>query len=633
MKQENYFTANADLTFTFGHVVPWRDIVPLVEEGFADPAGPTGTADAVDIYREALALIGQYAGYDIAGRARAVDEAGSHYHDGAIGLPEPLLQNLKGLKDLGVCGLSLPRSYGGENFPFTVSSMGLELISRACASTMVQYAFFISPAAMLVRFAQEDVKRRYVPRLASGEISGSVAMTEPQAGSDVGRVVTTARLQDGEWRVTGRKQFITNGLGDICIVLARSESGSERLEGLSLFLVERERVEDGHTVANYVVERAENKICITASATCGLAFDEARAVLLGRRGDGWREILSFMNESRVAVGIQGLGTAQAALEEAKEYAAERVQMGKPIREHPLVADMLLDMEATVAGLRALCYEATSLYDQLEGLQREAAKLPEGEPRRVALERAAKSKSRYLRELTPLVKWFGAEEAIRVCRMAMQVYGGYGVIKEYDVERLMRDSLILPIYEGTSQIQSLMATKDLLKVALSRPTALLGGTLSPALASATFSGEVGRLYRRARTDLNASIRWLLYDLLKQGGTRGLFAMVQGRPAIDEEKTGYILLHAERLTAMLSHLHAARLLSQQAQRHPERLPLAERMMRRAAQVAAQSAATIKSGDRSTLEAIARWQTEIQSGGGLQPGEESRPVATSQPSNAAS
>ena len=609
MKQENYFTTNHDLVFTFDHVIPWNDVVPVVEEGFRDPAGPRDTAEAVDTYREALTLVGEYAGQDIAARAREVDEAGGWHNDGPVGVPEPLRKNLQGLQELGVTGLSVPRCYGGEGFPFTVSSMALELIGRACPSTMVQYAFYLSPAMMLVRFAPEELKRKYVPRLARGEISGSVAMTEPQAGSDVGRVATVGvplvGALDGAWRITGRKQFITNGCGNICIVLARSEAGSNGLDGLSLFLVEREVEVDGWTVENYVVERAERKICLTASPTCGLSFQDAKAVLLGKRGEGWQEILTFMNESRVAVGIQGIGTAQAALEEARQYAAERVQMGKPIREHPLVADMLLDMEATVAALRALAYEATAVYDLTEGLRREAGHLPEGESRRTALERLIRRQSGYLRELTPLVKWFGAEEVIRVCRMAMQIYGGYGVIKDYDVERIMRDSLILPIYEGTSQIQSLMATKDLLKASLGRPSVMLGGTISPALAAASFPGSLGRLYRRARTDLNSAIRSLLYDLLKRGGTEHLVGHLRGRPVMTEEQTQYVLLHAERLTAMLAHLHAARLLAQQAQRYPERLPLAERAMRRAAQVAAVGAAAIKSGDCSTLDAIARWQ----------------------------
>jgi alkylation response protein AidB-like acyl-CoA dehydrogenase len=604
MKQENFFTANEDLVFTFEHVVPWDRVVPAIETAFAGPGGRLDAAGAVDLYREALTLVGEYAGHEVAGRAREVDEAGARHEMSSSGVPAALQRNLDGLKDLGVTGLSVPREYGGESFPFTASSMALEMIARGCASTMVQFAFYVSPAMMLLRFAPEGLKRTFVPRLAAGEISGSVAMTEPQAGSDVGRAATIARETEQGWRITGRKQFITNGSGDLCIVLARSEPGSAGLDGLSLFLVERLRGENGATVDNYVVERAERKVCITASATCGLVFDDAHAVLLGKRGEGWREILTFMNESRVAVGIQGLGTAQAALEEARAYAQDRTQMGKPIREHPLVADMLLDMEASVAALRALAYEATALYDITEGLRREAEKLPDGEPRRTEIERVVRHRGRYLRELTPLVKWFGAEEVIRVCRMAMQIHGGYGVIKEYDVERLMRDSLILPIYEGTSQIQSLMATKDLLKAAMAKPHALLGGTISPALARASFPGETGALYREARTDLNSSIRTLMLDLIRRGGSEGALKLLQGKPAIREEDTGYFLLHAERLTAMLAHLHAARLLAEQAVLYPQRMPVALRAMRRAADVCAGGARQIKRGDRSPLETIAAW-----------------------------
>jgi hypothetical protein len=179
------------------------------------------------------------------------------------------------------------------------------------------------------------------------------------------------------------------------------------------------------------------------------------------------------------------------------------------------------------------------------------------------------------------------------------------VKDYDVERLMRDSLILPIYEGTSQIQSLMATKDLLKAATARPATLIGGTLSPSLAAASFPGELGRLYRQARTELNSSIRVLMFDLIKRGGKKGLASIMQGRPALREEDMQYVLLHAEHLTAMLAHLHAARLLAEQAQSFSERLPLAMRAMRRAAQVASTSACAIKSGDRSALDAIAIWE----------------------------
>src|SRR5205085_12442853 len=211
----------------------------------------------------------------------------------------------------------------------------------------------------------------------------------------------------------------------------------------------------------------------------------------------FRQITTFMNEARIAVGIQACGVAQASLAAAQDYAAQRVQMKKPIREHPLVAEMLLDMETTVGGLRALWMESAVLYDLVQGLDRRLRSLSEVAPERSGLEARKRRLERYLRELTPLVKYFGAEEAMRVARTGMPVFRGYGVGKDYEVERFLRDSLILPIYEGTSQIQSLMATRDLLKAVMRDPRALLvPGGHSPWLTAGRFDGDIGRHYRQA-----------------------------------------------------------------------------------------------------------------------------------------
>jgi hypothetical protein len=315
-----------------------------------------------------------------------------------------------------------------------------------------------------------------------------------------------------------------------------------------------------------------------------------------------------MNEARIGVGVQACGVAQASLVAAREYAAQRVQMGKPIREHPLVAEMLLDMQTTTAGLRGLWMEAAVAYDLVAGFQRQLDMLSEVDPQRPALEARQRRISRYLRDLTPLVKYFGAEEAIRVARTGMQVFGGYGVVKDYEVERFLRDSLILPIYEGTSQIQALMATKDLLKSVLRNPRSLLAPmSFSPWLASARFEGELGRHYAAAADDFANSLRWLLWDVARTLGPRRVAQVVQGSAELDEEDLGYVLLSAERLTQMLAHLHIGRLLAQQARRWPERLPLAERFMRRTADVCALNARRIVRGEREALKAIQQWRAE--------------------------
>ncbi len=569
MKTGNYFLDNPDLVLTFDRLAPWGRLVPLVEGAGAD------VADNVSTWREVLALAGKFIGNDVASRAKTVDEIGVIRDGGRVEISDALKQNVKGLAELGLIGLSLPRDYEGAGLPFTVSAFLLEMLARACPTTMIQYAFYISPAAMIYRFGNEEQKQKYLPRLARGEIIGAVAMTEPQAGSDVGKVATTAVKTPDCWRLSGRKQFITSGNGDFVMVLARCVAGSSGLDGLGLFIVER---------GDYVVERAEHKFPIRGSPTCALAFESSKGELLGEGGAGWREITSFMNEARVAVGIQGLGTAQAAYEAARDYAAQRAQMDRPIREHPLVAEMLIEMETTIQGLRALVLDAA--------VRQDLALLAKNE-------RAA----RELRELTPLVKWYGAEEAIRVCRTALQIFGGYGVVTEYEVERHMRDALILPIYEGTSQIQALMAVKDLMKAVLRRPASLLLAGPSAFLANASFEGRAGLDFAAARGLFVGSVRGLAMGLVRRGG----LSLLRGGRELDDEDLGPFLLHAERLTETLAHLHVARALLEQAGRVPEKADVSARAARRARLVAERNARAIESGDQGVFARIDEWRRE--------------------------
>src|SRR6266540_289825 len=545
----NYFLENEDLVTTFDRILRWDEIVPLSEGTDAD------VADTVSTWREVLSVAGEYIGSEVAKRARLVDELGVIRDNGNVSLSEPLQQNIKGLAELGLIGLSFPKEHGGSGLPFTVTAFVIEMLARACASTMIQNGIaYTAPAAMIFRDGTDEQKERYLPALGRGEISGAVAMTEPEAGSDVGNLSTTATQRDGCWFIDGRKQFISAGNGDFVIVLARSASGSKGLDGLSLFVADR--VVDGRD--NYKVERAEHKFTIRGSPTCSLVFEGTRAMPLGEIGQGWRGITRFMNESRIGVGIQGLGIAQAALVAAQEYAARRVQMDKPIREHPMIAEMLLEMETTVAGLRALIVEAAALQDAV-------------------MHGSDDSNAWRLRELTPLVKWYGSEEAVHTCRRALQIFGGYGVVTEYDVERHMRDATITPIYEGTSQIQSLMAVRDLMRSLLRRPQSLLSGGPSATLARAKFDGDAGRDFATARSTLVWTLRGLTTGLARRGGVSLLRG---GRQPSDEELQPF-MLNAERITETLAHVHVARALGEQAKRVPERASLFARAARRAEQ----------------------------------------------------
>ncbi len=553
----NYFLENEDLVTTFDRVVRWDEIVPLSE-------GPdANVADTVSTWREVLSVAGEYIGSEVAKRARQVDELGVIRDNGKVSLSAPLQQNLKGLAELGLIGLSFPKEYGGSGLPFTVTAF-----------------VYTAPAAMIFRDGTDEQKEMYLPALARGAISGAVAMTEPEAGSDVGNISTTATFRDGCWFIDGRKQFISAGNGDFVVVLARAIPGSKELEGLALFVADR--VVEGRD--NYKVERAEHKFTIRGSPTCSLVFEGTRAMPLGEIGQGWRGITRFMNESRIGVGIQGLGIAQAALAAAQEYAARRVQMDKPIREHPMIAEMLMEMETTVAGLRALVVEAAALQDAV-------------------MRGADESTAWRLRELTPLVKWYGSEEAVHTCRRALQIFGGYGVVTEYDVERHMRDALITPIYEGTSQIQSLMAVRDLMRSLLRKPQSLLSGGPSATLARAKFDGEGGRDFAAARSSLVWSLRGLTTGLARKGGVSLLRG---GRQPSDEELEPF-MLNAERITETLAHVHVARALGEQAKRVPERTPLFARAARRAKLVAQRNTKEIGAGDGGVFARIAEYERD--------------------------
>ncbi|MEP7004106.1 MAG: acyl-CoA dehydrogenase family protein [Chloroflexota bacterium] len=574
----NYFLDNADLVATFDRLVPWDRVAPLVAGGAGE------TADSVAAWREVLAVAGKYVGTEVAARAALVDKLGVIESGGRFEMSEPMLQNLKGLAALGLAAPAVPQEYGGGGLPFTVNAFLFEMVSRACPATQVQHAFYSAPAALIYRYGSEEQRRHYLPRLARGEILGAVAMTEPQAGSDVGAIGTSATSEGDHWCLRGRKQFISAGTGDFVIVLARSDRASRGTAGLGLFIADR-RI-DGRE--NYIVERAEHKFTIRGSPTCALSFDATQAEMLGAPGQGWQMILTFMNESRLGVGIQGLGVAQSAYEDALAYATKRVQMGKPIREHPLIAEMLLEMETTIVGLRALITEAAVLQDEVL-FSRDAE--------------VVRRASRDLREITPLVKWYGAEEVIRVCRQALQIFGGYGVTTDYSVERHLRDSLILPIYEGTSQIQALMAVKDLMKVVLRRPASLVGAGPSATLARASLTGAAGRDFAAARGAFVGSLRRLVVGLVRR---RGLGLLRGGRQLTDDDLAPF-LLHAERITEALAHLHVARVLGEQARRVPERAVVASRAARRARLVAERNARVIGAGDGGVFERIATWHAE--------------------------
>jgi len=325
--------------------------------------------------------------------------------------------------------------------------MAVELVSRADASLM--NIFGLQDIGQTVReFAGEEVQDRFLPRFASGEATGAMILTEPDAGSDLQAVKLRAHVDaDGTWRLNGVKRFITNGNAELSLVLARSEEGTQDGRGLSMFLYERDE-----TVQ---IRRIEEKMGIHGSPTCEMVFRNSPAILIGKRKFGLiRYVMALMNGARLGIGCQSVGLSEAAYREALKYARERQQFGKPIDQFPAVYEMLSWMQTRILASRALLYETARFVDVYKALEEKEKKQPLSPE-----EREEMKKYRRLADLfTPLLKGISSEYCNQIAYDAVQIHGGTGFMKDFPVERLYRDARITTIYEGTTQLQVVAAIR-------------------------------------------------------------------------------------------------------------------------------------------------------------------------------
>ena len=443
----NFFTDNEDIQFLFSHV----DLVPIAdlqEDGYKDndlyDYAPRDAQDAIDNYRRVLEIAGEIAAEFIAPRSEAIDQEGNTLTDGRVTYAKGIAECIQELAKADLMGFTLPRRFGGLNLPNIIYTMAIEMVSRADASLM--NIFGLQGIAETINgFATEELRQRYLPQFAAGKITGAMALTEPDAGSDLQNVKLAAtEAGDGTWRLNGVKRFITNGCGDVLVVLARSEPDRSGGMGLSLFVCER-----GDALR---VRRLENKLGIHGSPTCELQINDVPAYHLGERMRGLIYGMSLMNGARVGIAAQALGIAQAAFNQARRYAFTRQQFGRRIEQFPAVADMLVEMRTWLEASRELTYEASRVVDHDIGTLK---RLELGKPDAAEKERLKHDQRKYKRLaslLTPLCKYHAAEMAMKVASDAIQVLGGSGYMKDYPVERHYRDARITTIYEGTSQLQ-------------------------------------------------------------------------------------------------------------------------------------------------------------------------------------
>ena len=448
----NFFTDNKDIVFQFENL-NMEDIIELTEGAFEDAKeynyAPRDVQDAMDNYRKTLEIAGDIAGNTIAPLAAEVDEEGAHFNDGKVTYAKGTQEALRQLSMADLMGFTLPRKYGGLNFPTTIYTMAIEMVSRADASLM--NIFGLQDIAETVnKFSNDEQKAEFLPKFASGEATGAMALTEPDAGSDLQAVNLQAwQDEEGNWFLHGVKRFITNGNGDILLVLARSEAGTKDGRGLSMFVC--------YGDDTIKVRRIENKLGIHGSPTTELQFNNTPAQLIGKRKFGLiKYVMDLMNGARLGVSAQALGISQAAYEEALSYAKAREQFGKPIYDIPVVTNMLIDMRVTLESNRSLIYETSKWVDRRD-------KLIERVDHLKALGKAFQEESALQKEaakiaalLTPMTKYILTESANKITYDSLQIHGGTGYMKEFNVERLARDARITNIYEGTSQLQIVAA---------------------------------------------------------------------------------------------------------------------------------------------------------------------------------
>ncbi len=343
------------------------------------------------------------------------------------------METTKKLGDLGMMGVVYPEEYGGAGMDYVSYAIAIAELSKYCASTgtivAAHNSLCISP---IYYFGTEEQKKKYLPKLCSGQHIGAFAITEPEAGSDAGGTKTTAVFKNGKWILNGTKNFITNGgVCDVHVVLAVTDKDAPKGKNTSFFIVEK-------GTPGFSVGKLEEKLGICASSTTEMIYDNCEIPaenILGKPGDGFKIAMHTLDGGRVGVAAQALGIAQAALDAAANYAHQRYQFGKPIAKQQAIQFMIADMATEIEAAWLLVYKTAEI-------------LNTGDRRRA---------SKY----SAMAKLYASECAHRCTHRCMQIHGGYGYIKDYVAERLYRDARITEIYEGTSEIQRLVIAGSVL----------------------------------------------------------------------------------------------------------------------------------------------------------------------------
>ncbi|MGH9213539.1 MAG: acyl-CoA dehydrogenase [Acidimicrobiales bacterium] len=495
------------------------DDIRFVLENVVDLAGltnlPTFRHLDVDTVVSVLDENARFMEQLVAPLNRVGDVQHSRWEDGNVITPDGFRDAYQQYVAAGWGGVPFPDAYGGGGFPWLVGVVMQDILTAANLSFSLCPLLTQGAIDMLLHHGNEEQKERYLPRMVTGEWTGTMNLTEPQAGSDVGALTTRAvPADDGSWRLTGQKIFITYGEHDMAdnivhLVLARVPDAPPGTKGISCFIVPKYLVgDDGSVGERNQVEcvSIEHKMGIHASPTCVMAYDGATGYLIGEANQGMRYMFTMMNNARLSVGMQGLGLGERAYQRAAAYAHERRQGRAPgapageqslIVDHPDVRRMLLTMRATNEALRCLAYVNAECIDL-------AAHHPDEAVRR--------QRSELADILTPITKGWGTDMGVEMTSLAVQVFGGMGFIEETGVAQYYRDARIAPIYEGTNGIQAIDLVGRKLPMRAGGVVADFLAGIDATVAEATKAGDtlapIGDRLTDGHRALKEATDWLL-----------------------------------------------------------------------------------------------------------------------------
>lgn len=591
----NFFDDNDDMRFYINHAIHWAPLVELTEFHYKTPDAHANVGEALEFYNSVLELAGDFSANAVAPHAATIDREHATLVDSEVTFPAQLQSIFDQVNELQMHGMCLPRELGGMNCPYILFLFTTELFARADVSVAAHVGFHGGMALAGLMFSimegsttfdlekAQITETRFadmVAEISAGQAWGSMDITEPGAGSDMGALSTHGvQDADGNWLVTGNKIFITSGHAKYHYVIARTEDNAkDPLDGLSMFLVKAfEDLPSGERVRYAWFDKLEEKLGHHGSATVAVRYEKSPAQLIGKRGDGFKMMLLLMNNARLGVGFESIGISEAAYRMAKEYAEGRPSMGKTIDRHEMIADFLEEMRTDIQALRAIAVQGAFHEEMSQKIRLAAQVQPDANARNIESNPEFLAHRAKARRLTPLVKYMGSEKAVEHARRCIQIHGGYGYINEYGAEKLLRDAMVLPIYEGTSQIQSLMAMKDAMGGILKAPgkffSGMAGATWRACFATDRPTRRVARLQRRQYAVLFYLLRKLAMKKL-QGGLADF-----KKPWDPKKDFALAMLHAERLIAILIDVACAEVLLKQAQQFPERAELLDRFLVRA------------------------------------------------------